>query len=103
MPVYRRIRFFRNNLKNHLRMLYSRFREARDTKGVKQMDPTANLKKQRELIEKFRSITEGEGSTDDFTGDCYRVVCLTEDLTVLIEALDGWISKGGFLPEQWRR
>lgn len=52
------------------------------------MDPDANLKEQRDLIAAFRrGVLPASG-----------VLCLTE----LVDALDRWLSGGGFLPEAWR-
>ena len=28
---------------------------------------------------------------------------IADEMSELIEALDGWISKGGFLPDRWRK
>jgi hypothetical protein len=53
------------------------------------MDPEANLKDQRRLAER---ILNGDGSESD----AYR-------LAELVEALDEWIAKGGFLPARWKR
>ncbi len=54
------------------------------------MDPDANLAEQRRLLRKFRMrgrLTAGEASR----------------LAELADALDEWISKGGFLPAAWNR
>ena len=54
------------------------------------MDPTANLKEQRDLLRKFRArnrLTAGEAAR----------------LAELVDSLDEWISNGGFLPEQWSK
>lgn len=56
------------------------------------MDPNANLKEQRRIIARFFE----EGSEYIDTGDALR-------LAELAQALDEWISKGGFLPEAWRK
>jgi hypothetical protein len=50
------------------------------------MDPNANLAEQRRIA---LSILEG----DD--GDAER-------LAELVQALDEWLTKGGFLPDAWR-
>jgi len=61
------------------------------------MDPTANLKEQLELA---RSLTKGSDQLGAYdTVDTIDAVRLAE----LVLALDGWIKKGGFLPEQWKR
>lgn len=53
------------------------------------MDPETNLKDQRRLAER---ILNGDGDESD----AYR-------LAELVEALDEWIAKGGFLPARWKR
>jgi len=55
------------------------------------MDPNANLEETRELIRKCFDAPEG------LTG---REV---DRLCELVEALDGWLVSGGFLPEKWRQ
>jgi hypothetical protein len=51
------------------------------------MDPDANLAEIRRLTQ------DGADLSDD----------QMERLVVLIQALDAWISKGGFLPKAWRQ
>ncbi len=64
------------------------------------MDPDANLREQLEL------------ASQDWTGkDTHELTPEEIDklhtdhirLCDLVEALDGWISKGGFLPARWQR
>ena len=50
------------------------------------MDPNETLKKIRELIPQVRS------SESTAPGD---------DLAEAVEALDDWLSHGGFLPKDW--
>lgn len=52
------------------------------------MDPTANLAEQRRIVER---IVNGDSSAD------------WSRLAELVEALDNWISNGGFLPQQWAK
>lgn len=53
------------------------------------MDPNANLAEQRRLI------ADMLGANDEIdTGDALR-------LAELAQALDEWISRGGFLPKEW--
>lgn len=54
------------------------------------MDPTAALQEIRELLKMDTRIAEHDGPSLD-------------RLLELIDGLDGWMSKGGFLPEQWRK
>jgi hypothetical protein len=54
------------------------------------MDPTENLRRQRDLAERLLS----DGITRDLEGDA----C---ELASLVLALDRWISRRGYLPRQW--
>ncbi len=56
------------------------------------MDPTANLEEQRKLVEE---VQNGIGDWRTFGENATR-------LAELAEALDKWISSGGFLPAQWK-
>jgi hypothetical protein len=60
--------------------------------GWMTMDPEANLAEQRRLAD---AILQGTPTA----ADGRRAVRLAE----LVEALDGWLSSGGFLPAAWRR
>jgi len=55
------------------------------------MDPDANLREQRELTE--RMLDPDSQYVD--SGDALR-------LAELVEALHEWLSKGGFMPQEWR-
>lgn len=57
------------------------------------MDPDENLKELRELTANFEENDSQE--TYPSSRDAYRIV-------ELIEALDEWIKKGGFLPAEWQ-
>jgi hypothetical protein len=59
------------------------------------MDPNSNLKAQREVIARLIA--------DEYEGTGYTVEHDGRHLADLAEALDGWISKGGFLPYAWRK
>jgi len=52
------------------------------------MDPDANLEEQLRIVKR---ILEADGCDAD------DIVRLAE----LVDALDGWIVKGGFLPRRW--
>lgn len=59
------------------------------------MDPDTNLAMVRSLI---KQVNEAADRNDYRTlGD------LAGDLAEYVEALDGWISQGGFLPKAWER
>lgn len=68
------------------------------------MDPDANLREQRELaraiIERFDRVDEHTGRYSDL--DMEGQISDAERLAELIQALDEWITKGGFLPKDWR-
>lgn len=53
------------------------------------MDPNANLAEQRRLLRRFRQrnrLTAGEANR----------------LAELVDALDEWLSQGGFMPDAWQ-
>ena len=53
------------------------------------MDPNANLEEQLRIAAR---IANGEELSTD-----------AERLADLVEALDGWLKGGGFLPQRWER
>jgi hypothetical protein len=53
------------------------------------MDPNQCLKELLELLEKYREQKDRLSRED------------VQDLVTHIEALDGWITRGGFLPTAW--
>jgi len=53
------------------------------------VDPNAALENAREAIRRIQT----EKDTDAYVAD----------LVDAFEALDGWLSRGGFLPEEWKR
>lgn len=58
------------------------------------MDPDTNLEDQRRIVS--RIVEAFDKDRDPNPNDAYR-------LAELVEALDGWLSKGGFLPKRWER
>lgn len=58
----------------------------------KTMDPNETLRRLRRLQEKFQTGGRMENSRD-----------LADEMAELFEALDGWLSKGGFLPDAWKQ
>jgi hypothetical protein len=58
------------------------------------MDPNANLQEQREIVARIEAYRYMNDTPIERDG--YR-------LSELVIALDEWISKGGFLPDAWRR
>ena len=68
------------------------------------MDPTANLDAQRRIIAEILRLAD---KPTDGGRELARVLGkMSEHATELAEhaqALDEWMSKGGFLPAQWKR
>ena len=60
------------------------------------MDPNATLAKMRQLA---NMILSDEGGLED-VGDLEDAA---HDLAEHVEALDGWLRQGGFLPKAWER
>jgi hypothetical protein len=56
------------------------------------MDPDEALKKARAALKAFHDAPDAE-----------RSMIAGADLADAFEALDGWLSKGGFLPRDWQR
>ena len=63
------------------------------------MDPNETLKGMRLIAEHFLSDQPGYQGTPDGepTMDDAR------ELAELVQAIDGWLSRGGFLPDAWKR
>lgn len=53
------------------------------------MDPNENLRLQRDIV---ADLLAGKGIDQN----------LAVDLAELTRAMDEWLSKGGFLPDDWR-
>ena len=60
------------------------------------MDPNATLESLRDCLIVHRTLPDGEDH-DDLELDVLR------DIADRAEALDDWLSKGGFLPAAWER
>ena len=62
------------------------------------MDPTSNLREQLQIAKEFLKMSDqSDGGGIDFPEtDVLR-------LAELVEALDGWIRNGGFLPAPWQK
>lgn len=57
------------------------------------MDPDALLERLRVLVD---AVLDGDTPAEQFHADA-------EALAADFEGLDLWLSKGGFLPEAWKR
>lgn len=68
------------------------------------MDPNTNLKEQLELAHEINQISDAcqaDGTLSD--AQMKGIVQRAEALAERVEALDGWLRKGGFLPQAWGR
>jgi hypothetical protein len=68
------------------------------------MDPNAKLDQQLELAKRIIRIVDG--APDGGTGqmpvvNIEALISAAEELAERVEALDHWITGGGFLPERW--
>ncbi len=60
------------------------------------MDPTANLAEQLRIAARIiERHDRGDSNAEADAEDCDR-------LAELVQALNQWLSGGGFVPEQWR-
>lgn len=62
------------------------------------MDPNANLEEQRRIAARILQWTVEDA--EDGAGELHADACR---LAELVEALDGWLSKQGFLPSDWAK
>jgi hypothetical protein len=68
------------------------------------MDPTANLKEQREVAAEILAIWDRCTPSGKFTTQqLHELQYAAHRLAELVQALDEWVGRGGFLPEQWQR
>lgn len=55
------------------------------------MDPNETLRRMRWLVEKING-----------NPPVHYLAAYAEELAELVAAMDGWLSKGGFLPSVWK-
>jgi hypothetical protein len=67
------------------------------------MDPDEALKKLREALQKWRSKKMEDLMTSPVADDREIPLRVAEQIADNAEALDGWLSRGGFLPEDWAK
>lgn len=78
-------------------------------RGVTLMDPNEALKRLRQAIKVFRAAdanaeAAAEGDSNDAEIEALqRSAGAGAAVVELAEALDDWITQGGFLPDDWRR
>jgi hypothetical protein len=67
------------------------------------MDPTANLEEQMRLAAKIiKACDRGEDPLDPMPAVITRIIAADgQRLAELVEALTGWIRRGGAFPKQW--
>jgi hypothetical protein len=65
------------------------------------MDPNANLQEQRRLSAEINTLIEQKDG-EPSRREAERLIDLAGELADHAQALDEWISKGGFLPTAWR-
>jgi hypothetical protein len=58
------------------------------------MDPDANLAETRKLVDDIMRAIDGDSPLD---------VSDVDRLVELVRSLDGWITRGGYLPAAWAR
>jgi Ser/Thr protein kinase RdoA (MazF antagonist) len=59
------------------------------------MDPNANLEQQRRIIARMHALSSAENMSADDMAE------LGAELAELAEALDEWLTRGGFTPSAW--
>lgn len=62
------------------------------------MDPNANLEEQLELVARLLYEEAEDDIDEDYLQDRADMAIR---LAELVEALNGWITRGGFLPRAW--
>ena len=68
------------------------------------MDPNKNLQEQlRIAADILELIPEGEVNEGQSRMSLNELVTAAERLAELVEVMNGWLSKGGFLPGKWER
>lgn len=66
------------------------------------MDPNANIDEQLDLMKRIQAIADATRADGFFTDDQRaNLISMGLRLAELVEALDGWLNGGGFLPERW--
>ncbi len=77
--------------------------DGRGEKGVSTMDPDSNIREQTSIAREINKIRD---AADPDTGR-YTVAQLDDlsdaamRLAELVETLDGWLTRGGYLPHMW--
>lgn len=67
------------------------------------MDPNANHNEQLSIAENVLNVDESTTISAMTREELSEMARNAVRLSELVMALDGWIKKGGFLPDAWRR
>lgn len=67
------------------------------------MDPEANLKEQRTLAEDIIDILDDETNDEQDYDVLAEVAAQAMRLAELVQAMDQWMSRGGFMPSDWAK
>jgi hypothetical protein len=67
------------------------------------MDPNENLRQQREEQQVLKAHAKDNPAHNDYPGEtCYLCDDALFKIAELAEAMDEWMSKSGFLPDEWK-
>lgn len=69
-----------------------------DVREESEMDPNANLRELRDTITEINKCHDL-----DHPRESCACADLADRLAELTEAMDGWLSRGGFLPSDWAK
>lgn len=64
------------------------------------MDPNTALANMRAAIAEYRRIADAGPSG---LGQTIALAQISTEIAESADALDGWVSRGGFLPSAWQR
>lgn len=67
------------------------------------MDPNATLRLARHLSSEIDRAINQHAETPLNEQDIHHLIDRASDLAILFDGLDEWLSKGGFLPDDWHR
>lgn len=67
------------------------------------MDPNANLEEMLKLAQTITERADGDNEIADDKDAIVDQLVDAERLAELVQAMNEWITKGGFLPSAWKR
>lgn len=65
------------------------------------MDPTANLAMQRGQAARILALNSQGSTSEEMSDQIEELMVLAVDLAEHAQALDDWLSNGGFKPDDW--